>query len=1131
MLILLPVVLGVVALLRMSTDLFPNVEMPVITVVTNNYGTSAEQMELGVTKPIEEVVNTISGIDELTSVSREGSSRVIIRFILEKDRDIAQQEVQAKVNTILNNFPEGTNSPIIEKFDVDATPVLTIAVSGDTNRSLRELTELADKRIRQSISSLRGVGSVTIVGGEKRAIQIEVNSEMLQKYKVGINEVRRVLAAETLERPGGRVMQGSRELSLRITSVLRTADDFNNIIVKEVNGQPVRLRDIGIARDSIEEPRGLVELDGVRGVTLVVLKQSGSNTIEAIETVKAKLADMEKSLPAEGFGDVRLQIIRDQSRFIEASIHEVKWHLMMGAVLVSLTILLFLRDWRTMVIASISIPISLVATCFVMRLCGFTFNNITMLAMVMAVGIVIDDAVVVHENIFRWMEEKGLKAREAALGATNEVALAVMATTFSLVVIFLPIAFMEGQVGRFFQSFGVTMAISILVSLFVSFTLTPMLCSRYLKLSKKTEEAIKRGDHSHHSGGVYGWVAEKPYMWLLRFSMRHRLGVVVTAVIVMASLFPLPLGSFIAGTRDSTPEERAANPSLPARVKDTSLDWLNYPGLASLLGFDFIPQDDQNELEVAITTPPGYTLEATRIKAAEMAEELRKNFSDVTLTLVTIGDTSGKATRATGDVTRASVYMQLKDLDKRSVVNGKKTSAFDLIDRARVIIAANGSYKDFRNSVQVPANLQGGGINADIELVVSGPDLATLQRNTDNLLARIRGIKGMADVNVTIPANTPEYQIPIDSVRANALGLDKDMVASALQTVIGGEVIGNFNDKSNGQQYDVWLRGDLVSRSNRKLIAETPIATAKGMIPLSAVAKPYDAQGPSQIDHFMQQRKITIVANTAKREKQNQFLFFKWKTEDKMPVGDAVTEINKVIEGLRNEKLEIQMTPAYTTTYLGRAKVLAQTLNSFLMAFGLSLVFMYMILAAQFESFLHPVTILLAVPLTIPFAVLSLLLMGQNANLYAILGVFLLFGIVKKNGILQVDYSNHLREKGMPRDAAVLEANKTRLRPILMTTVMLVAGMVPIALGQGPGSAARASMAKVIIGGQVLSLLLTLVVTPVCYTLFDDFGRFFRGERKSPPPSGKPAAHPHVESVEHAPKSAPEVVAVQARTT
>jgi HAE1 family hydrophobic/amphiphilic exporter-1 len=1071
MMILLPVVLGIVGFMRMGVDLFPNVEIPVVFVMTARPGASAEEMETGVTKRIEEQINTIAGVDELQSTSREGISTVTVRFLLEKDRDVAQQEVTSKINAIVSQLPPGTETPIIDKFDVDAQPVMSVAVSSSSHRDLKEVTEIADKKVSQSLASLPGVGNVTMIGGRKRAIQITLDTEKLLAYHLGVNDVTQALQNQNIEVPGGRVDQTSREVTLRTMGRIVDTRDFNDIIIKSINDQPIRIRDVGHSDDAYEEQRGLSEFDGQTTVQLIVQKQSGTNTVEVIDTVKQKLADLEAALHSGGYPDITMQVVRDQSVFIKASIHEVQKHLVLGACLVSLTILLFLRDWRTMIMASISIPVSVIGTMLVMYMFGFTFNNVTMLALVMAVGLVIDDAVVVHENIFRWMEEKGKSSWDAALGATKEIAMAVLATTFSLVVIFLPVAFMSGIAGRFIRSFGVTMAVAILVSLFVSFTLTPMLCSRFLKLSKKAKAAIARGEHSHHSGGMYGWIAEKPYMAMLRWSLRHRWVVVLGAIIVVVSMFPLPAGKWIAG-KDKAKQEKLA--------------WANYPGIASLVGMDFMPPDDQGELEIAITTPSGWTLERTRQQLEEIKDRLTK-LPNVTHTLVTIGDTSGKQTRATGDVTKGSIYVRMLDIDERndkSKGGDPKVTQFVNQATARKIMA---DYPDLRASVQVPAAISGGSVNADVELTISGPEINELMEVSRKLMARMRETPGLTDVDTTLPERNPELRVMIDRVRAKDLDLDIRTIASTLQVVVGGQIVSDYKDDTTGEQYDVWLRGAMPDRSTREAIAAARIMSpTAGLVELSNVAHLEEARGPAQIDHFQRQRKVSVIANRAFYDKHNQFLFLNWTTREQLPVGDAMVAINNLLDDMRAKG---EMSPMDTTGFLGRAKTQSQMMSAFLMAFGLSLIFMYMILAAQFESFVHPITILLAVPLTIPFAIISLVLLGEAMTFFGILGVFLLFGVVKKNGILQVDYANQMRAKGMPLREAVLEANKTRLRPILMTTVMLVAGMMPIALGQGAGAAARSSMAKVIVGGQALSLLLTLLVTPVAYTLFDDLAR------------------------------------------
>jgi len=1102
MLIFLPLTLGIFSLVRMGVDLFPNVDLPIVTITTTRMGTSVEEMETGVTKQIEEAVNTISGVDELRSTTKEGISVVTVVFFLEKNRDVAQQEVQSKINTILARLPTGANTPIIDKFDVDAAPVMTIAFSG--GRDLRELTEIADKQIKEALSSLNGVGAVAIVGGQKRAIQVTVDAPQLESFNLSIEQVRRALAAQNLELPGGRVDQSSRELVLRTMGRVDNAAQFRDIIIANIGGRPIRIKDVGTAQDSIEEPRSIGRLDGRNTVLLVVQKQSGTNTVEVIDTVKRKLEQIKAGFDAAGKTDLSMTIIRDQSRFINASLHEVKKHLILGGILVSLTILMFLRDWRTMVIASLSIPTSLISTFLVMWALGFTINNITMLAMVLAVGIVIYDAVVVHENIFRWMEEKGLGAWDAAMGATKEIGLAVMATTFSLIVIFLPIAFMQGRVGRFFYSFGITTAVSILMSMLVSFTMTPMLCSRFLKLSEKARKAGK----AHHSGGIYGWLVEKPYLLSLRWSMRHRWAVMLAALVVVASLFPI-----------------------------RPLKW---PGLVGMVGFSFLPIDDQSEFEIAIQTPEGWSLDRVDRTFREIERKL-SSMNEVINVMTTIGDTSGKMTRAQGEVTRGAIYVRLVDLDDRTFSHtravldmlrnreswrsaaarqkakpgAKGFSQFEVMDKARQLMAR---YPDLRISVQPVSGMASSGqVNADVEFTLVGPDLDRLTDYGEKIIQKLRRDPRMVDVDTTMALRKPEMRIRVNRERASDLGVNVETIASTLRTLVGGEIVSDYRDSSMGELYDVWLRARGIDRNDRQAVAGLVVPSTKsGLVRMANVTRIEEWPGPSQIDRYARTRKITLVANLI----------------PPMAVSEAQSEFYKAGR-------EIGMTPEYQLIPSGRAKAQNEMNQSFALAFSFSLIFMYMILAAQFESFVHPVTILLAVPITIPFALLSLIMLGQPMGMYAILGIFLLFGIVKKNGILQVDYSNVLRQRAREdptivpepyasaaggggwwarwvkrrperkriRLWAIMEANRTRLRPILMTTVMLVASMVPIALGTGPGSASRAEMAKVIIGGQAMSLLLSLLVTPVAYSLFDDLGlmRRKKAEQREQEPAEEPA--------------------------
>ncbi len=1039
MLVSAPIILGLVAYRKLGVDLFPNVDLPVVTVTTTLRGASVEEMETSVTKPIEEIVNTVSGIDELRSTTKEGISQVTIQFVLEKNGSVAAQEVDAKVRSILSRLPQGVDPPIIDKFDLDAAPVMTIAVSG--RRDFREVTELARKRIKEDLETLPGVGAVILVGGRERAINVVVDPDKLLKYEnLTIEDVRRALVRENQEQPGGRVDRGQVELTMRTMGRIDRPADFEKLIIGNRSGQPIRIEDVGHSLDSYEEPRGLSRLwvrdqagekadhPGENAVSLIVQKQSGTNTVEVVDAVKKRLDQLTPTLPS----DIRTEVIRDQSRFIKNSIHEVKVHFLLAGLLVSASILLFLRDWRTTLIAMLSIPTSLVGTCAFMYWMGFTLNNITMIGLILAVGIVVDDAVVVHENIFRHMEEYGLSARQAASQATREIALAVVATTFSLLVIFIPVVFMSGRVGRFFSSFGYVVAFSILMSMMVSFTMTPMLCSRFLKPL----------GHGASSTGWFGRIMERSYVAMLGWSLRHRWVVVLLAVGVI----------------------------------------LSTPVLFSIVGKDFVPRDDQSEFEVAITLPEGYTLDRADAVFNEIDLRLRK-LRGVTHTFIVIGDTTGRVTRGQGDVTKGTIYVRIKDLAERDYAQDA------VMTDARHILS---DYPDLRAAVQDVSAFQSTGFRqVEIDLNLRGPDMDRLQGYAEEMTRWMNEQGHYVDVDTSLSLRKPELRLRPDRERLSDLGVSIDDVASTTNVLVGGVPVSKY--KEGDEQYDVWLRAERKGRDDRETIGRMAVPSQKapgGVVRLGSVVHFENALGPNTIDRFSRQRQVVISANLRNKD-----------------LGGAVRDLK--------ERLNAMNLPAeYRYEFIGRAKTMEESDSGFVIAFGLAFLFMYMILAAQFESFVQPISILASLPLTIPFAVLSLILLRTNLDIYALFGVFMLFGIVKKNGILQVDYTNVLRERGMERTEAILDANRTRLRPILMTTVMLVAAMIPMALGQGPGAASRASMAKVILGGQALSLLLSLLLTPVAYSLWDDLIlklRHWRGTGEpthSAPPSPEPVASP-----------------------
>ncbi len=1028
MLVLGPVVLGLASYTRLGVELFPNVDVPVVVVTTTLRGAGVEEMESSVTRPVEEAVNTVSGIDELRSTTREGVSSVVIGFKLERNGDIAAQDVRDRVSTLLPRLPFGTDPPVVEKFNLDAAPVITVVVSGGPGRKLREVTEIAKKLIKEDLEAVTGVGAVVLVGGEQRAVNVTLKPDRLRAYDLSAEDVRRALAAQNVELPGGKVDSGLTEFGLRTVGRVQTPADFENIIIDTRTGKDglkysIRVKDLATVTDSVEEPRGKSRLDGNVAVSLIVQKQSGGNTVAVADRVKARLAKIQAALPA----DIKTEIIRDQSKFIKGSIEEVKFHLVLAALLVIATIFIFLRNWRATLIAATAVPTSIVGTFAFMDVMGFSLNNMTLLGLILAVGIVIDDAVVVLENVFRHMEEEGSSGWDAASNATKEIALAVLATTLSLVVIFAPIAFMSGQVGRFFNSFGFVVAFSILMSMAVSFTLTPMLCAwvlRPLKNPPPQPPSLKGGGSQTHSplpkgrgaGGVgsshSGWLT-RSYVGVLAWSLRHRWVIVLT----------------------------------------TAVTFLSTPVLFMIVGTDFVPKDDQSEFEVAVTLKEGTTLKQAEAQCAELEARLKK-VRGVTNVFTVIGPTDGRAPKGQGDVTLVNIYCRMIDLRERDY--DQREAMAD----ARTILA---DYPDMRAGVQDVKLFSSSAFkNAQLDLSIRGPDTAKLEEYAAKITRRMKANPRYTDVDTNAAARTPELQVRIDRQRAADQRVNVQGVATALGLLVGGEPVTKY--KEGADQYDVWLRAELPGRDRPDAINALTVPDAAGKpVELRTLATLVDERGPATIERYNRQRQIGIQCNFAPG----------------VALGEALPEVEAYVK-------ELDLPPEYRYEFLGEAKLMADSNANFLLAFVLAFVFMYMILAAQFESLIHPVTILMAVPLTLPFALISLMLLRTPLDIYAMIGLFMLFGIVKKNGILQVDYTNVLRAQGLPRDEAILKANEARFRPILMTTVMLVAAMIPIATGRGPGAGARASMAKVILGGQMLSLLLSLLVTPVAYSIWDD---------------------------------------------
>ncbi|HEX7615689.1 MAG TPA: efflux RND transporter permease subunit, partial [Thermoanaerobaculia bacterium] len=994
-LIIALVVVGGVGYTRLGVDRFPKIDFPTVAVITRLPGAAPEEVETEVTDKIEESINTIAGIDDLQSVSSEGISQVFVTFILEKNVDVAAQEVRDKVNRVLAELPRDIDQPIVEKLDPDATPVLSIALSG--NRTLRETTEFADKVFRRQIESVNGVGQVTILGGRSRRINVRLDTERLKAYGLSAVDVRRALQTQNVKIPGGTLKAGANEATVRVYGRVQNAKEFEAIFITQKSGLPVRIGDVATVEDSEEDAERAASKDGVPTVVLSIRKQSGTNTIEVIDALKRRLAEIAPQLPA-GY---TTEIVRDQGLFIKAAVDTVKEHLVLGGFLAALVVLLFLGNLRSTLIAAIAIPTSIISTYALMYAMGFTLNVLTLLALTLAVGIVIDDAIVVLENIFRFIEEKHIAPFQAAIDATKEIGLAVLATTLSLVAVFLPVAFMGGIVGRFMNSFGLTMAFAILVSLLVSFSLTPMLSARLLKRKEEKKEGSK-------SRGFYSYI-DRTYMVMLKWSMAHRWVIVLVCVLSLCTV----------------------------------------PILFKVVPKNFLPYDDESQFEVNFRAPEGTSLEATALIGNRISKEV-KTLPGVAYALLTVGADDAKTPNL------GSVYVKLVDADKR------KDAQTTVMDRVRKELLPHFADAKLRTDVSYVNAFSSGQKNAEIMFVVNGPDLAKLSQVSDALMKKLSQVPGIVDVDSSLIFGKPELGVTVARSKASDLGVSVADVADTLRVLVGGEKVSAFDD--GGEQYDVYLRARPLDRADEASLRRFNVPSNRlGAVPLEDVTSFRTGVGPSEIRRLNRRRQVTILAN--------------------MNPGFSS---QVAIELLQKEAKAMNLDPSYTYRFIGRSKEQGRAAQNFLLAFALSGIFMYLILAAQFESWLHPITILLSLPLTVPFALVSILVAGQSVNIFTSLGILVLFGVVKKNSILQVEFSNQLRERGMERDAAVILACRERLRPILMTTLAFVAGMLPLLVSSGPGAGTNRAIGSVITGGQTLALLLTLLATPVAYSLFDD---------------------------------------------
>ncbi len=1005
-LVLSTVVLGLSALGKMPVERFPNIEFPFVAVIIQAPGMSAEQVESEISTRVENALGTVSGLDRLDSFSQEGMSMIWAQFLLGKDPDTAANEVRDRVSRLGDELPRVARPPRLETFNPNASPIVLIAVDADPvdARTPLELTELADTVVRRELQTVSGVGDVKLVGGETRALSIVLDPLRLRALDFTAQEVQRALERENLEAPGGSLPDGDSSLGVRLSARAATAEALRDVVVGKRGDLSVRLSDLGQVIDGTTASDSRASLSGRPGVLITVTKQPGQNTVGVADEVRDRLERVRALLP----DGVRVRIIQDNSEDVRAAVHAVTEHLIIGSILAALVVLAFLRSFRATVIAGLAIPTSIIGAFAAAHALDITLNLLSLLGLTLAVGIVIDDAIVVLENIVRVIGAKKLTPREAAVEATREIGLAVLATTLSLVAVFLPVATMEGIVGRWLAPFSLTMSVSIMLSMAVAFTLTPMLCSRWLKKSDAHD-----GDGQHageHQQGRF----EHYYGLLLAWSLRRRWVIGIGVALTFFSIFPV----------------------------------------AGMLPATFIPIEDLGRFSVYVRLPDRASVDRTAQVAEELAARIRQ--------LPTVSGTA-VMTLSNRDAT-VSVYLD------RPGVQVEMTQLVREKVRAMVpedVLTMVGPMDDFAPP---------GPDSAPIQYVIRGSDLAELREVAGKLLESAKDIPGTVDHGITSAGGKPELSLVVDRAHASKLGVSHAEIGSALALIDRqGVELGTVRDPRS--KYDLSLKVRLrVAADNlspEDLVRTLTVRSEQGtLLSLAELADFTRKEGPGLIRRVGRQRQITLFMNT-------------------LPGTSDADVVNAIEAKLK----EVEPSGRYRGEVIGNAKEMQKAATAFMVAIVLSFVFMYLILAAQFESWIHPVTILLSLPLTIPFGLVSLLIGAQSLNVFSALGFLVLFGVVKKNSILQVDRIIQLRAEGMARGEAVIQACRDRLRPILMTTLAFVAGMLPLVISSGAGAATNRAVAVGILGGQTLSLALTLIATPVAYTLFDDCSRFFANWR------------------------------------
>lgn len=1004
-------VFGFYSYQRLPIEQMPDIDVPVVAVVTSYPGASPEAVENDIIKPIEESVNAINGIDSIESTARQGQALVVILFDLEVNSDRAAQDVRDRMSTVTASFPDGADDPLIWRFDPAQFPIMSLSVSS-SELTTGELTTLTEDTITQRLSIIQGVGNTTIVGGQASQLNVLVDPDKLASFNVGIGQVVSALNQENMNLPAGSIRQDRQVTSIQVEGRIQSLDDFLKLIIGRQGGQPVYLGDVATIVPGVSELTSLALLDDEQALAIDIVKTQGANTVAVAEAVREEIDKLEQELARDG---VHIEVVRDNAEPVEQSFHTVRNMLVEGALLAVVIVFLFLNSWRSTVITGLTLPISIIGTMTALHFLGFTLNMMTLLALSLAVGLLIDDAIVVRENIMRHLH-MNKDHKQAALDGTNEIGLAVLATTLSIIAVFLPVAFMDGILGRFFLQFGVTVSVAVAISMFVAFTLDPMLSSVWYDPS--TEANAKRGFIGRGVEKFDGWFdgLRQRYRSVLQWSLRHR---VITLLIALFAF----IGSFF---------------------------------LAPMVGFEFSPAVDNSEFQVDLETPEGSNLDYTTAKVRQVNAILRQ-FPEITDTYTTINAGAG----AQGE-TSATLVVSMTEPGERERTPQQMTipvrNALQQVAGATVRVGAAGGF--------------GGGVTAPIQVNLYGESFNTLERLSDELASRMADIDGVTDIESSLNAAQPIIGVRIDREAASDLGVSLQQIGATLRPLIGGEEVSDWT-APNGENHTLVVRLPEDLRSDVNSLARLPISQSgatgsSAVVRLDQVADIVESTGPSEISRLDLSRQVTLSANLAG-----------------VPLGSVTPQIQQAINAMT-------LPSGYRISMGGDAEQLAETAASAGQALLLAIVFIYLVLASQFGSFLQPIAIMASLPLALIGVMLGLLVGGSTLNIYSIIGFIMLMGLVVKNAILLVDNANQGRKHGLNLYDALVEAGMTRFRPIIMTTLAMIFGMLPLALNIHEGAGQNAPMAHAVIGGLISSTILTLVVVPVVVTYIEQFAVFAR---------------------------------------